>query len=90
MSDNETRFVSEAAFEFSIEKMMQVIKKLILVIVILAVALIGTNVAWIIYESQYETVVCDIKSDDGNANFIGNDGDIVNGESDNSKEENQG
>lgn len=78
-----------ATLEFAVEKMSQVIKYLVIIIIILALALIGTNIAWVIYESQFETVACDIQTGDGgDANYIGNDGDIYNGES-NSGEENQ-
>jgi hypothetical protein len=58
--------------------------------VILIVLLVGTNVGWLIYESQYEVVEetkteTNITQDNesGYNNYIGNDGDIVNGETDN-------
>ena len=38
--------------------------------------------AWMQYDYTSEKVIVDVNSDDGgNANYIGNDGDIVNGES---------
>ena len=46
--------VTQAAFEFTIEKMAQTQKRLFIIILVLILALIGTNVGWIIYESQFE------------------------------------
>ena len=62
------------------------IKSLIWIIVLL----VGINAGWLIYESQFETVEettteTTVTQDnaDGYNNYIGNDGDIVNGETDN-------
>ena len=71
-------------------RLMGIIKWLIAVIVILIVLLVGSNVGWLIYNSQFE-VVEETKTetnitqdnDSGYNNYIGNDGDIVNGETDN-------
>lgn len=62
------------------------IKRLWIVILVLIIALIGTNGAWLYYESQFEDVVATEivqENADGYNNYIGNDGDIVNGETDN-------
>ena len=63
-------------------------KALIWVIVLLIVLLVGTNTGWLIYNSQFEVVeetTTTITQDnaDGYNNYIGNDGDIVNGKADN-------
>ena len=50
----ENKSISEAAFEFTIEKMNQTIKRMMIIIIMLIIAVIATNVGWIIYESQYE------------------------------------
>ena len=70
-------------------------KRLWIVILVLIVALIGTNLAWIIYESQFETVETiteeyDIQQDaeGGNNNSIINGGSIVNGETEDKVQEN--
>ena len=71
-------------------RLMGIIKWLIAVIVILIVLLVGSNVGWLIYNSQFE-VVEETKTetnitqdnDSGYNNYIGNDRDIVNGETDN-------
>ena len=58
---------------------------------VLLVLFVGSNCLWIYRESQYEDVVTTEEiivdaEDDGIANYIGNDGDIINGE--NSSKEN--
>ena len=70
-------------------------KRLWIVILVLIVALIGTNLAWIIYESQFETVETiteeyDIQqeAEGGNNNSIINGGSIVNGETEDKVQEN--
>lgn len=55
-------------------------KRLILVIILLIVLLVGSNLAWMIYENSFEDVVIAQENADGYNNYIGNDGDIVNGE----------
>ena len=59
-------------------------KRLWTVIILLIVLLVGTNGAWLWYESQFETVTTEVTQEnaDGYNNYIGNDGDIVNGETD--------
>ena len=70
-------------------------KALIWVIVLLIVLLVGTNVGWLIYNSQFEVVEENTQTsvtqenEGGYNNYIGNDGDIVNGETDNNSKENQ-
>ena len=60
-------------------------KRLVAVIILLIVLLVGSNIGWLVYESQFETVETteeDIVVDAGEsgiANYIGNDGDITNG-----------
>jgi hypothetical protein len=70
-------------------------RRMWIVILLLICALIGTNLAWIIYESQFETVETiteeyDIEQDaeGGNNNSIINGGSIVNGETEDKVQEN--
>ena len=70
------------------ESVMAQIRRLVWVIVLLIVLLVGSNVGWLIYETQFEVVeetTTTIKQDnaEGYNNYIGNDGDIVNGKTDN-------
>ena len=57
-------------------------KRLWTVIILLIVLLVGTNGAWLWYESQFETVeTVEVTQEnaDGYNNYIGNDGDVING-----------
>ena len=60
-------------------------KRLWVVIILLIMMLVGTNAAWIWYESQFETITTEVTQEnaDGYNNYIGNDGDINNGEANN-------
>ena len=58
-------------------------KRLWVVVIILISLLVTTNLCWLAYESQFETVEStEITQEnaDGYNNYIGNDGDITNGE----------
>lgn len=54
-------------------------KRLWITVVLLALLLVGTNGAWIWYESQYEDFYIEQDCCNGDNNYIGNDGDIYNG-----------
>ncbi len=58
-------------------------KRHFIVILILIICRVLSNAAWIYYESQWETVSVTQENEDGYNNYIGNDGDIYNGEADN-------
>ena len=64
-------------------------KRLWIVILVLIGALIGTNIAWIIYENSFEDYIIteeyDVEqdADGGDNNSIINGGEIVNGEAEN-------
>lgn len=60
-------------------------KRSFIIILILIVSLVLSNAAWIYYESQFVDEVTTVTQDNENGynNFIGNDGDIYNGEADN-------
>lgn len=54
-------------------------------VIVLVLLLVGTNGAWLWYESQFEAVESweiTQENEDGYNNYIGNDGDIYNGETD--------
>lgn len=79
---------NELAFAF-IER---TVKRQWIALIIALCMLFASNAAWLYAWMQYdytsEEVIVDVNSDDGgNANYIGNDGDIVNGESDRTEEE---
>ena len=73
---------NELAFAF-IER---TVKRQWIALIIALFMLFASNAAWLYAWMQYDytskEVIVDVNSDDGgNANYIGNDGDIVNGES---------
>ena len=50
------------------------------IIVLLIILLVGSNLWWIYYENQFEdTVTVTQDTPNGNNNYIGRDGDITNG-----------
>ena len=78
------------AHESAMARAERTAKRLWITILVLIFLLVGTNGAWLWYESQWETVESweiTQENDGGYNNYIGNDGDIVNGETDN--QENQ-
>ena len=78
-----------AVHESAMARAERHIKALIWVIVLLIVLLVGTNAGWLIYNSQFEVVeeatetIITQDNAEGYNNYIGNDGDIVNGKADN-------
>ena len=58
-------------------------KRLWITILLLIVLLVGTNAGWIWYQSQFEDIAISQENEDGYNNFVGNDGDIFNDETDN-------
>ena len=71
--------------ESSMARMERQIKRLWITVLVLIVMLVATNGAWIWYCNQWETVESwkiTQENDGGYNNYIGNDGDIVNGETD--------
>ena len=72
--------------ESSMARMERQIKRLWIAVLLLIMLLVGTNAAWLYYESQWETIEkweITQENDSGYNNYIGNDGDIVNGKADN-------
>ena len=73
------------AHESAVARLERVIKRLWVFALVLIVLLAASNAAWIWWESQYQTIETTITQEnaDGYNNYIGNDGDIVNGNADN-------
>ena len=69
----------------AVARLERVIKRLWVLVLALIILLCASNAAWIWWESQYETIETTITQEnaDGYNNYIGNDGDIVNGNADN-------
>ena len=58
-------------------------KRLVAIIILLIVLLVGSNIGWLIYESQFETIsesyVIEQEGENSNNNSIINGGEIING-----------
>ena len=66
-------------------------KRLVIALIIAILVIIASNLAWMYMWNSYEYVSesseVTVDSDDGgNANYIGNDGDIINGDSTSEKD----
>ena len=89
-TDNVPASVPYVVHESAMARAERHTKAIIWVIVLLIVLLVGTNAGWLWYESQFEVVeetttetIVTQDNADGYNNYIGNDGDIVNGKADN-------
>lgn len=61
-------------------RLERVIKRLWIALIMTIILLVGTNIFWIAYESQFEdSVTITQENDDGYNNYVRNDGDIING-----------
>ena len=91
MNDNMTNVVmSSADWQRNEQRHLRREKRFVAIIILLIVLLVGSNISWLIYENQFEVVEKTItettitqENANGYNNYIGNDGDIVNGETDN-------
>lgn len=66
--------------ESSMARMERQIKRLWITILTLIFLLVGSNCIWILYENKFEDIEIVQENADGYNSFIGNDGDIVYGE----------
>lgn len=57
MEDNKNLNISYLAFESSQARMERVNRRLWIVVLVLIIALVGTNAGWIYYENSFEDVV---------------------------------
>ena len=79
---NQAATVTLAAYESMKATLERTITRLWITVVLVIFLLVGTNVAWIYYESQWEVFETEVtqETERGINNYIGNDGDIYNGE----------
>ena len=70
--------------ESAMARAERTIKRLWILAIVLILLLAASNGAWIYYESQWEVVQTEVtqRNTDGINNYIGNDGDIINGDTD--------
>lgn len=73
------KYVTELALAMA----ERTIKRLWILLIILILALVISNTCWIVYENSFEDMTVTQENADGYNSFIGNDGDINYGETDN-------
>lgn len=82
MENQET--VSYTVYETAQARADRRFRSMLWVIVMLIVMLVGTNGAWLIYESQFEdTITVTQDTPNGNNSYIGKNGYVINGTTDN-------
>ena len=81
--ENGMDMISTAQHEKEMTRMETANKRMFIAFLIVLVMLFATNAAWIVYENQFQDVVVAQENDKAANNYIGNDGDIYNGQADN-------
>lgn len=69
--------------ESDMARQERTIKRLWILLLVIVGLFVGSNGWWIWRESQFEDITITQENEDGYNNFIGNDGDIYNGEANN-------
>lgn len=89
MDENSLATIPYFAHEGDMNRLERINKRQFVLILILIVALVGSNLAWITYENQFQDVVTETQQvdvdagDGGNAiGFIGDENEVNYGESD--------
>lgn len=80
MNERETAMIPYFAHEGEMSRAERANKRLWIIIIILIIALVGTNAGWIIYENSFETyyVEQDVQTDSGNS-VVSGTGDAIYG-----------
>lgn len=81
--DQTPKDVPYIVHEGAVARLERVIKRLWVLVLALIILLCASNAAWLYYESSFEEIRIEQDNESGYNNFIGNDGDIYNGETDN-------
>lgn len=78
--DEEKKITPGYALDLIVEQHNTEKKRLWIALLVVFIALVGTNVGWIVYENSFvDTITVSQDAPDGNNNYIGNNGDITNG-----------
>lgn len=80
---NEKDMMPVSVHEYDMARMERAIKRLWILLILLVAILFGTNLGWAIYENQYQDVVITQENETAPNSYIGNDGDIIYGQTDN-------
>ena len=72
--------VSYIVYESAMARTERHIKRLVVSLIVSILTLFAANIGWLVFLSQFEFETTEISSEGGgNANYIGEDGDIYNG-----------
>lgn len=66
--------------EAALARLERTVKRLWILALVAVALLVATNFAWIVYGSQFDDIVVTQENEDGYNSYIGQDGDIYNGE----------
>lgn len=78
MNEKDILSVPYIVYESSVSRLERTIKRLFILIILLILCLVGTNVAWTIYTSQYDFVGYEQDGDGINNVNFGGQGDLDN------------
>ena len=86
MADDKLLTIPYVAYESMLDKEDRQQRRMVVAIIVLIVLLVVTNVIWLVAWNQYDYVDAedyqvDVDAENGIANYIGEDGNIYNGES---------
>lgn len=74
--------VSYFIYQLETSRKERAARRWMIAAIIAFLAFVASNVLWIVYENQFEDVVVTQENEDGYNSYIGHDGDIHNGETD--------
>lgn len=67
-------------FESEVARLERTIKRLVILVVVAVALIFASNIAWLLFIGQYDfETTTTTQNAQGNANYIGQDGDITNG-----------
>lgn len=76
--------VDYIVFESALARLERQNKRLFILCLVIFLAFVTSNMAWAVYENQFEDVVTVTQdTPNGNNNYVGHDGSITNGTTDN-------
>ena len=89
---NEKDMMPISVHEYDMARMERIVKRLWIVILLLVVCLVGSNLAWTIYESQFKDVVITQEgcADENSQNFFNGTGEMNNGDPWTANDQNSG
>lgn len=78
MNENEILSVPYVVYEGEMARSERMVKRLFIALIVTVVCLLGSNIGWLIYESQFETYSYEQDGEGINNVNYGNQGDLSN------------